>query len=467
MIERIKHLFLFEEDSASEQEVIDGIVQGVNFRGAKLWILIIAVFVASLGLNTNSAAVIIGAMLISPLMGPIIGMGLSVGIYDFDLLRRSWRNYIVATIFSVLTATIYFLLTPISVAQSELLARTSPTFYDVLIALSGGLAGIIALSSKSQRTGNVIPGVAIATALMPPLCTVGFGIATANWAYAAGALYLFLINTIFIAFATLIGAMFIMKFSKKAYMDRSKEVRVKRAIYAIAFITIIPAVLLTINMVRVSYFEQRVNSFIQHELHFPMTQVINHHTHYDSKSFDVVIIGNEIDSTALNIAQDRLPLYKLEGVQMRVFQSSQSADSDSFRKLLESDSHDLHQAETVIAQQRSRLTELEKQLQSYTDINDLTPKVMHEAIVLFPQVHSVALAHGTIALSNAPQSSSSVPHSSSNDSVAQQERVLPQLIAVVTIQSQLSTTDQERLTQWLQQRIGRDSVHVIFDKVAR
>lgn len=442
MIERIRHLFLFEEDSASEQEVIEGIEKGVNFRGAKLWILIIAVFVASLGLNTNSAAVIIGAMLISPLMGPIIGMGLGAGIYDFDLLRRSWRNYIVATIFSVLTATVYFLITPISVAQSELLARTSPTIYDVLIALSGGLAGIIALSSKSQRTGNVIPGVAIATALMPPLCTVGFGIATANWAYAAGALYLFVINTIFIAFSTLIGAMFIMKFSKKAYMDRTKETRVKRAIYAIAVITMIPAVLLTIGMVHETYFEQRVNNFIKHELHFPMTQVINHHANYDTQSFDVMLIGNEVDSATLNIAQERLPLYKLDGVEMRVFQGSQSADNESFREILASDSKELHHAEAIIAQQKAHVTELEQQLQAYTGLGELAPQILHEVQVLFPQVNSVALAQG---------------------SVAQTDTLQTQVLALITAKTALPKTDKERLTQWLQERLGRDQIRIVVE----
>lgn len=442
MLDRTKHLFLFEEDSASEQEVIEGIEKGVNFRGAKLWILIIAVFVASLGLNTNSAAVIIGAMLISPLMGPIIGMGLGVGIYDFDLLRRSWRNYIVATIFSILTATVYFLISPISVAQSELLARTSPTFYDVLIALSGGLAGIIALSSKSQRTGNVIPGVAIATALMPPLCTVGFGIATANWAYAAGALYLFLINTIFIAFSTLIGAMFIMKFSKKAYMDHAKEVRVKRAIYAIAFVTIIPAILLTIGMVRQTYFEQRVNSFIQHELHFPMTQVIKQHADYDSKSFDVVLIGNEVDSATLTIAQERLPFYKLDGVAMNVFQGSQSADNEAFREILDNDTQELHHAETIIAQQKKHVTELEQQLQAYTGLSELAPQILYELSVLFPQVTSVALAQGTLA---------------------QGDKQEAQVIAIISANAPLPAADQERLTQWLQQRLGRDQIRIIVE----
>ena len=162
-----------------------------------------AILVASLGLTTNSTAVIIGAMLISPLMGPIIGIGLGIGIMDYVLLRRSLRNLAMAAVFSVIASTIYFLISPVSEGHSELLARTSPTIYDVLIAFFGGGAGIIGIASKSK--GNVLPGVAIATALMPPLCTVGYGIATWQPTFFLGAMYLFLINSIFIALATFIG----------------------------------------------------------------------------------------------------------------------------------------------------------------------------------------------------------------------------------------------------------------------
>ena len=167
--------FDVRQEKEDELETIESIKKGIEFKGTNLWVLIFATFVASLGLNTNSTAVIIGAMLISPLMGPIMGFGLGLGISDFELIKRSFRNFATATIFSVITSTLYFLISPISEAQSELLARTQPTVYDVLIAFFGGLAGIVASSTKSK--GNVIPGVAIATALMPPLCTAGFGLA--------------------------------------------------------------------------------------------------------------------------------------------------------------------------------------------------------------------------------------------------------------------------------------------------
>ena len=172
LVESIREYFVIKKDMEDEQEIVAQITSGVTFKGANLWVLIFAIFIASLGLNVNSTAVIIGAMLISPLMGPIIGMGLAMGIDDIDLLKRSAKNFGVATLISVLTAMVYFLITPWSEAQSELLARTAPTIYDVLIATFGGAAGILALSTKGK--GNVIPGVAIATALMPPLCTAGY-----------------------------------------------------------------------------------------------------------------------------------------------------------------------------------------------------------------------------------------------------------------------------------------------------
>ena len=207
----LTHYLDTTQDREDPQTTVQTIRDGIEFKGANILILIFAVFIASLGLNTNSAAVIIGAMLISPLMGPIMGIGLGVGIYDFDLIKRSFRNLAVATLFSVLTSTIYFLISPLNDARSELLARTSPTIYDVLIAFFGGMAGIVAASTK-LRNGTVIPGVAIATALMPPLCTAGFGLAIGNLYYFFGALYLFFINSVFIAFATTLGTK-IMKFA--------------------------------------------------------------------------------------------------------------------------------------------------------------------------------------------------------------------------------------------------------------
>lgn len=190
MREFLRGRFSLDEDKAQRDEVVASISKGVVFRGVNLWVLIFATMIASLGLNVNSAAVIIGAMLISPIMGPIMGIGLSLGINDFELLKKSLRNYALMFVVAIVTSTVYFLVSPLSSNSSELLARTVPTTYDVLIALFGGLAGIVA-QTRQDRTSTVIPGVAIATALIPPLCTAGFGLATGQIRFFFGAFYLF------------------------------------------------------------------------------------------------------------------------------------------------------------------------------------------------------------------------------------------------------------------------------------
>ena len=263
VLEIIKVYFNILPDKENEQDIIAQITSGVSFKGATLLILIFAIFIASLGLNVNSTAVIIGAMLISPLMGPIIGMGLAVGINDLELLKRSAKNYGVATLISVLTATVYFLISPLSEVQSELLARTSPTLYDVLIAFCGGAAGIIALCTGGK--GNIIPGVAIATALMPPLCTAGFGLATGHWLYFLGAFYLFFINTVFIALATYIGVR-LFHFKQIESLSSENDSRTRRIIMALVVATMIPAIVMTVNIVRQSMFDNNVNRFVKAEL---------------------------------------------------------------------------------------------------------------------------------------------------------------------------------------------------------
>ena len=260
--------FDLQQNKDDENVIADSIRSGVEFKGATLWILIFAIFIASLGLNVNSTAVIIGAMLISPLMGPIVGMGLAVGIGDFALMKRSLKNYGVATLFSVITATIYFTFTPLDQVQSELLARTSPNIYDVFIALFGGLAGIVALCTKNK--GNVIPGVAIATALMPPLCTAGFGLATGNWLFFIGAFYLYFINSVFISVATFLGVR-MFHFSRKKFDDKQREIKVRRYLVILIVITMCPACYMTYDIVRTTFYTTSANNYINEELNFPNT----------------------------------------------------------------------------------------------------------------------------------------------------------------------------------------------------
>jgi len=233
IIKKVLHFFNLDAELDNPDFVYEEIKKGIVFKGTNLWILIFAVIVASIGLNMNSTAVIIGAMLISPLMGPINGIGFSLATYDFDLFKRSVKNFSFAILSSLAASTAYFLLSPISTAHSELLARTSPTIYDVLIALFGGSAGIVAINSKQK--GNVIPGVAIATALMPPLCTAGYGIAIGQLNFFFGAFYLFTINTIFIAISSL-WITRIIKFPIRNIIENTKRKKIKKIINAIVII---------------------------------------------------------------------------------------------------------------------------------------------------------------------------------------------------------------------------------------
>ena len=296
--------------------------EGVSFRGVNLLVLIFAIFIASLGLNVNSTAVIIGAMLISPLMGPIIGIGLAVGIHDFELMKRSFRNLFMATAFSIATSCLYFLISPVNEGHSELLARTSPTIYDVLIGFFGGAAGIIAIGSRVK--GNVIPGVAIATALMPPLCTVGYGLATWQVSYFLGALYLFFINSVFIACATTLGVK-LMRYSIVDYSNPQRAKRVRQTVYTIAILTMLPAVYMTYNMYRENAFQSNCNRMISQLLDFPDTQVLSHKAQYSrlNKSLTITLVGKRLPQDSLMLAvTDRLPQYGLEGTHVRIIQGS-------------------------------------------------------------------------------------------------------------------------------------------------
>lgn len=364
-----------------EQITVESIRNGVEFKGTNLWILIFATFIASLGLNVNSTAVIIGAMLISPLMGPIMGVGLSVGLNDFELMKRSLKSYLVATLFSVTTATVYFSFTPLDEVQSELLARTSPTIYDVFIALVGGLAGIVALSTKEK--GNVIPGVAIATALMPPLCTAGFGLATGNLLYFLGAFYLYFINSVFISLATFIGVR-VMHFQRKEFVDKAREKMVKNYIIAIALATMCPAIYLTYNIVRETFYQSAANRFITSELQFPESQVLSRDISYDKREIKVVLVGKEIPEDQIVAVREKLSTYHLEKTKLTVFQgvgNNGLTDISNIKSLVMEDFY--KNSEQQLLSQREELDSLRQALALFSGSNLVNEKMGQEMKVLF------------------------------------------------------------------------------------
>lgn len=436
-------IFDVRQEKENEQETIDSIKKGVEFKGTNLWVLIFATFIASLGLNTNSTAVIIGAMLISPLMGPIMGFGLGLGISDFELIKRSFRNFAIATVFSVITSSIYFLISPISEAQSELLARTQPTLYDVLIAFFGGLAGIVASSTKSK--GNVIPGVAIATALMPPLCTAGFGLATGNLYYFFGAFYLFFINSVFISLATYLVVR-VLKYPKKVFLDKDHEKRVTRYVGIIVIFTIVPSLFLSYRLVKTTYFNQQVLNYVNTELAFPNTQILSKTitNTSDKKEIKVVLIGDNVSDSTIESARNRLPNYGLKDVSLVVQQgfSEQETDINKLKSLLMQDLY--KNSEQVLRTQAMQIDSLQRELKSYHDDRLLAEQIKPEVKVLFPFVREISCTHTCL-----------IPVDSDTQK--------PIMLIYVKSSEKISAENKRKLTDWLSARTQVKTIKLLIE----
>ncbi len=372
--------------------------EGVAFRGTNIIVLVIAIFIASLGLNTNSTAVIIGAMLISPLMGPIIGIGLAVGVHDFDLMKRSFRNLMMATLFSVATSTVYFLISPVNEGHSELLARTSPTIYDVFIGFFGGAAGIVAIGSKVK--GNVIPGVAIATALMPPLCTVGYGLATLQANYLFGALFLFFINSVFIACATTIGVK-IFHYKLKDFSNPQRAARMRNLVYAIAILTMIPACFLTYRMYRQSSFKNNCDRFVEKQFDFEGTQVLHYEADMQGhdKTLTVSLIGKILPQDSLVMAlTDLLPQYHLGGTKLKIIQGDMPEISFDPQAETSNMLRDMYQiTQNTINAQRATIDSL-RMIADTVERNDtISAAISPEIQVLFPEIETLAVTRAIVS----------------------------------------------------------------------
>lgn len=432
--------FDLRNDKESEWDIVERIKKGIDFKGANIWILIIAIFIASLGLNVNSTAVIIGAMLISPLMGPIIGMGLSVGINDFELMKRSFKSYLVTTVFSIATAVIYFTLTPIAEAQSELLARTSPNIYDVLIALFGGLAGIVALSVKEK--GNVIPGVAIATALMPPLCTAGYGIATGNLHFFLGAFYLYFINSLFISVSTFIGVR-VMQFSRKNFVDKKREKRVRQYIIAAVIITMCPAMYLTVGIVKNALYESSAKKFINRELSFENTKVLDRTINSEDKEIKVILIGEDVPDESINIARAKLSDYNLGDTKLIV--EGMNKGNIDVKSITSTVIEDLYKnTEKKLQDQQLVISQLERDMSRYKKLEDIGQNIVPELKVLYPSVKTLAIAH-TLEVNTETQKI---------DTVA---------IAVMKFDTIPTSKEKNTITKWLSARVGAKKLQLIVD----
>jgi uncharacterized hydrophobic protein (TIGR00271 family) len=437
----IKGYFQIMTDKEDEQKIINSISNDVTFNGATLWVLIFAIFIASLGLNINSTAVVIGAMLISPLMGPITGMGLALGINDFKLLKLSFKNYFLAALISVVTATLYFLISPFNEMQSELLARTSPTLYDVLIAFCGGAAGIVAICTKGK--GNVLPGVAIATALMPPLCTAGYGIATGHLFYFLSAFYLFFINTVFICLATYLGVK-MLNFKHKKVINAERQKKIKRYTIIIVTLTLIPAGFITFNIIKKSIFNSNINRFIKNEFNEKGTQVVAHDVQNDSKTLRIVAVGKLVTDKDISKIKKTMYNYQLGMYSLQVIQGTQSDSLMMVNKYLNKVTNNQANYTQIIEDQSNQIKDLVNNLNSYKKYEKMSETLRPQLKVLFPEIN-------TLALQQAVQTNT--------DTTATEKYI----VAIIGMHNRkgMNKIEMEKFTKWIKTFIPSDSVRII------
>lgn len=429
--------FKLNDEKEELKTVIENIDNGVVFRGTNLWILIFAVFVASLGLNVNSTAVIIGAMLISPLMGPIMGIGLGIGIHDIPLLRKAIYNFLIATSVALTTSTIFFLLSPLNEAHSEILARTSPTIYDVIIAFLGGFAGIIATSSKQK--GNVIPGVAIATALMPPLCTAGYGLATLQFAFFFGAFYLFIINTVFIAFATFIIVRFL-HFPYKHLQNKKAEILAQRIVWTVVLLTILPSIYFGYDLVQQNRFNKNANSFIAYEAHFTNDYLLNKKIDAKTKKITLVYGGKEIMPEEIELLKSHLNKYNLQTASLEIKQGFAYLTDDK-NKL---ENEQLAQLSLALDEKGKKEKLLQLKLDSINSQQKLSSQIYSELKAQYPALKNAILQ----------------PTYLYGDSTGSKQLYL----VLLSLSVKPTTLEKSRIENWLKIRLNQQNINLIFQK---
>lgn len=410
----------------AEAGVIDQTIRaGVGFRGTNLWLLVFAMVIASIGLNVNSTAVIIGAMLISPLMGPIMGAGYGAAIGDYPLLRRSLWNLGIAAAASVLASALYFSISPLSTAHSELLARTNPTIWDVGIALFGGLAGIIGLTRKEKS--NVLPGVAIATALMPPLCTAGYGLATFEFRFFFGAFYLFFINSVFIAIATLVMVR-VMHLPHAAYVDQATRRRAQAWIAAAVFATALPSLYFANQLVQNEVFQTRAQRFLADAVPADGGMMVAaSEISAENRTIRLTLLGDPLSADTQADLQARLANYGLPDTRLLISQHVPTPlDLEGLRQKV---SDELYRNTVHLLDARtSQLAELEAQIATMK-----TSQATAKAVAA--ELRSLMGGSGETVITTGVQ----------DDGTA---------LVVALVQQNTVPADLVRLEAWLQQRTG-------------
>jgi uncharacterized hydrophobic protein (TIGR00271 family) len=370
------------------------IKDNISMQGHTAWILVFSILIASIGLNANSTAVVIGAMLISPLMGPILGVGLSIGINDIDTLKRSMINLGVMIGLSLLTSFLFFSIPLFHDATLEIQARTHPDVRDVLIAISGGLALIIAISRPSPQT-NTVAGVAIATALMPPLCTAGYGLATWNLSFFFGAMFLFTINTVFIALATFVIVKFL-KFPMLKYINSAKRKRIAKFASAVAFIILAGSIYSFYTLIIENKFNQRAKSFISKFKDNKGVAILgdsDKNIDFFNKTITLPLLGNMISDKEINAWKDSLKQMGLTDVELVIQQIDDSEirqQVKSLRDLYSQNQKIITSRDENIKEKEDKIRLLENELSKF--YNDQIPfkKISEEAKINYDGIEQMS-----------------------------------------------------------------------------
>ncbi len=417
----------------------NNIKSGIEFRGPNVWILAFAIIIASVGLNVNSIPVIIGAMLISPLMGPIIGLGLGLGINDTNLLKQALKNLCIMVIISIIASSLYFLVSPLEMENpTELLARTRPTIYDVLIALFGGMAGIIETTRKEK--GTVLAGVAIATALMPPLCTVGYGIASLNFKYAAGALYLFFINSVFIALATYVTAKYL-KFPVVQMTDYKKQQRMKRQVAITVIILVVPSILTAISVIEENNFRHNAIRFVNENKSIAQSYIYDYSIDRDGNknSVQIRLAGEPLSDGEKALLLKSAEKYGIETSQINIIENGTSREDLSENELIQ---NILDRSDASIKEKDSLINSLNKELSLYKEKQINSKQIAKEVIAQFPDLKSFSIARG---------------ESVKIEDLSSSEKIL----VYVSFSNNKNTESIKKLENWLKVRLESDNISVV------
>ncbi len=436
LIRKILDYISLESDFDDFDKIHHTIEKDIIFKGTNLWILVFAIIVASVGLNMNSTAVIIGAMLISPLMGPINGMGYSIATYNFILFKRSVKNFSFAVVASLLASTAYFILSPISTAHSELLARTSPTIYDVIIALFGGLAGIVAISSKQK--GNIIPGVAIATALMPPLCTAGYGLATAQFYYFFGALYLFTINTVFIAISSILISQ-ILKFPIRTIIDNNQKRKINRLISIVITLVLIPSIYFGYLLVQNEKFVDNANKYITNISVVEGNYLLKNEIKASSKTIILIYGGSSLNDSQKKNIQNRAKDFSLSNAKIEFHQGF------SFDEITKKNT-EVDKLQAELNRLNLMLLEKTKVLDSVSIKKNLGLQILNEIQSLYPQITNCSYADSYVF----------------HDAKSKPEVVV--IVVFTTKGKGLPHSDRAKIESWLKTRLKSNKVKVYYEQ---